>query len=206
MNKHLLILGAGGHGKVVADCALACGWQEIAFLDDRYPELTEIGHWPVIGKIDFSSIDKNLYPSLALGVGNNQLRSQWLKEGQNRGFEFPSVVHPCAVVSSFARIGEGAVIFANAVVNVDAVIGSAVIINTAAVIEHDCVVAEACHISPTACIAGGVSIGSHTWIGMGVMVIPCINVGSNVIVGAGAVVIADIVDGKAVVGIPAKEM
>ena len=206
MSKTLLILGAGGHGKVVADCALACGWEDVAFLDDRYPQLSSIGHWPVIGKIDFTAIDKTQYKHLALGVGNNKLRLKWLKQGVELGFVFPALLHPSAVVSPFASVGDGSVVFAKAVINVDAQIGRAVIINTASVVEHDCVVADACHISPTACMAGEVSLGEYSWLGMGANIIQCITVGSGVIIGAGAVVVANIADDQTVVGIPAKPL
>ena len=204
MNKALLILGAGGHGKVVADCALACGWKDIAFLDDKYPELTEIGHWPVTGKINFANIDKKQVAHLALGVGNNQLRRKWLTQGIELGFEFPVLSHPSAVISAFSTVGAGSVVFANAVINVDAKIGQAVIVNTAAVIEHDCIVSDACHISPTACLAGEVTVGEYSWVGMGANIIQGLHIKDNVVIGAGAVVVSDIACGQTVVGIPAK--
>ena len=175
METTLLILGAGGHAKVVADCALASGvWQAVAFLDDRYPELNRVGHWPVVGRIAELESFASDYPLMALGVGvsYDALRLQWLERGLAAGIKFPPVIHPAATISSFAKLGSGTVVFAGAVINVDAVIGNACILNTNCSVDHDCMICDGTHISPGASLAGNVTTGERVWVGMGAQVIP----------------------------------
>ena len=129
----LLIIGAGGHGKVVADAALATGyWNEIAFLDDAWPDKRTNGPWAIHGKIDQLSGWKELCAHAVVAIGNNHLRMELQSKLVAVGFEVATIVHPSAQVSRFAKLGTGSVVFANAVVNVDAEVGDAAIINTAA--------------------------------------------------------------------------
>ncbi|WP_299735219.1 acetyltransferase [uncultured Endozoicomonas sp.] len=207
MNKKLLILGAGGHARVVADCALAMGiWSSIAFLDDRYPELSLINDWPAIGRIaDLESFISE-YSEMALGVGVSyeSLRLELIIRGQQVGAKFPAIIHPSATISPFSKIGEGSVVFAGVVINVNASIGSGCIINTASSIDHDCLVGDGSHISPGALLAGGVTIGEKAWVGMGAKVLQCISVGPESVIGAGAVVLSDVPANSKAVGVPAK--
>ncbi|WP_257281522.1 acetyltransferase [Endozoicomonas sp. ISHI1] len=205
----LLILGAGGHAKVVADAALASGqWSGVAFLDDRFPELKFIGKWSVIGRVtdlkDF--IDK--FPFMALGVGVNydNHRLTWLEQGLKAGAQFPPVIHPSAVISPFSKIGAGTVVFAGAIVNVDSEIGNACILNTGCTVDHDCMIGDGSHISPGASLAGCVSIGKRVWVGMRASVIQGLSVYSDVVIGAGAVVINDVPVGAKMIGVPAKRV
>ena len=209
MERILLILGAGGHAKVVADCALASGvWHSVAFLDDRFPELTNVGHWPVVGRVSDMENFVEQYPFMALGVGVNYdaLRLQWLDRGLVAGAEFPPVVHSSAVVSPFAKVDMGTVVFAGAVINVDSVIGKACILNTNCSVDHDCVIGSGCHISPGASVAGGVTTGERAWVGMGAQVIQGVSLGADVVVGAGAVVLDDVAVGLTVIGVPARSI
>lgn len=205
--RRLLVLGAGGHGKVVADAARASGgWDEIAFLDDRYPGLTMVGSWPVVGRFEDASAFVSQYPDAALGIGDNGFRAELFQALRSQGFALPAIVHPAAAISLDAKVGSGVVVFAQAVVNIGAVLEDAVIINSAAVVEHDCQVGGACHISPGAVLAGGVQVGGLSWIGMGAVVRQGLRIGSQVRVGAGAAVVTNIVDGDTVVGVPARPM
>ena len=205
MNK-LLIIGAGGHGKVVADAAQAMkNWEHIAFIDRRYAagERQCLG-FPIIG--DDSILKQCLadFSHLIVAIGDNSLRYQLQQRGQSLGFTIATIIHPTSTVSSRAKIGCGTVILANAVINADAQIGAAGIINTAAVIEHDCKLEQGVHISPNASLAGNVSVGEYSWIGIGATVIQNIPIGQRVIVGAGSVVITPIPDHATVAGVPAK--
>lgn len=207
MNSTLLILGAGGHARVVADCALATGqWTGVAFLDDRYPELDSMNGWPVVGRItDLESFVPE-YPMMALGVGVSyeSLRLQLLARGHQAGVKFPAIIHPSATISPFATISDGSVVFAGAVINVNASIGSGCIINTLSSIDHDCSIGNGTHISPGALLAGAVTIGDKAWIGMGAKILQCISVGDETVVGAGAVVLSDVPTNSKVVGVPAR--
>lgn len=203
----LLIVGAGGHGKVVADAALSTGrWDEVEFLDDAWPAKKENGPWGIRGKVESFQEWRTRCREAVVAVGNNRLRLQFQHRLADAGFEIASVVHPSAQISRFAQIGAGSVVFANAVVNVGTVIGEAAIINTAATIDHDCRLGMGVHVSPGAHLAGGVSVGAFSWIGIGGVVRQLISIGSDVTVGAGAVVVADIQDGVTVMGVPARPM
>jgi sugar O-acyltransferase (sialic acid O-acetyltransferase NeuD family) len=203
--KRLLLLGAGGHGRVVADIAEMSGWKNVEFLDDRWPEISVNLTWPVIGKL--ADLGRFLdYETVALAsVGDNRLRLRCHRRLTQMDIMVPSVVHPSAIVSSHARIGSGTVVMANAVVNVGAVVGESVIINTGATVDHDCHIADGAHISPGAHIAGGVSIGEESWVGIGSAVKEGLKIGCRVICGAGAAVVADVEDDVQVVGVPARK-
>lgn len=202
--KRLLIVGASGHGKVVADAALLSGWDEVVFADARYPEQTQVRNWPVISTE--SALDKPMadIDGVVVAIGHNRTRIAIQQRLANLGWPIVTIIHPRATVSPFAQIGVGSVLFAGAVVNVDAVVGAATIINTGAVVEHDCVLGAGVHVSPNAALAGGVTVGDCTWIGMCACVRQLVTVGSDVVVGAGAVVVGDVESGVTVVGVPAK--
>ncbi len=197
--KELIILGAGGHGKVVADIALMVGYDDIRFLDDDHPTRSHIGSWPIIGKLN-NPMEKDLPKFVA--IGNNLVRQQLSRtlESQN----LVSIIHPRAVVSSRAKIGAGVVAVAGVVVNCDTDVGDGVILNTACSVDHDCKVADFSHISPGANLAGGVSIGPRTWVGIGSAVREGIKIGADCIIGAGSAVVKNVPDGETWLGVPAK--
>jgi sugar O-acyltransferase (sialic acid O-acetyltransferase NeuD family) len=202
--KKLAILGASGHGKVVAEIAELSGWQ-VYFFDDAYPQKKEIeGVWTVQGNgVDlYQNITS--YPNCVVAIGDNVIRLQKLRELESLGANFPCLFHPKAIVSQYAKIDDGTVIMANAVINPFADVGRGCIINTAATVDHDCKVSDGVHISPGANLAGEVSVGSYSWIGIGATVKQCIQIGANVIVGAGAAVVSDIPSEVTAVGVPAK--
>lgn len=200
--KKLLIIGAGGHGKVVADAALKLlRWQEIGFLDDAnvfdYP-------YKILGKINSLGKLSNEFQDVFIAIGNNRLRGELLSDAKSIGYELPNIIHPSAIVSDSVKIGEGTLICPNAVINPFAQIGNGCIINTAAIIEHDCIINDYVHVSPNAALAGGVEVGAYSWIGIGSNIIGTKKIGKHVVVGAGSVVINDIQDNVKVVGVPAK--
>ena len=198
--KRLAIIGASGHGKVVAEIAELLGWHSIDFFDAKWPSLSKISKWPVIGD-DREYINRaDEYSDVFVAIGDNLIRSQIIEQVDAQ----VSVVHPSAVISSSAVLGKGVVVMAGAVVNADVRIANGCIINTGATIDHDCSIGAYCHISPGANIAGGVSIGTKSWIGIGSSIIQCKTVGNSVVVGAGAAVVSDIPDNVTAVGVPAK--
>lgn len=202
--RTLAILGASGHGKVVADAALATGlWNKVAFYDDAWPAKTKNGSSDIVGSTAslFGLTDK---PAVIVAIGNNTVRLAKQKELAAKGFTIAIVVHPAATVSASAFIERGTVVMAGAVINADVKIGHACIINSNAVVEHDCKLAAAVHISPGTCLAGGVEVGQGSWLGIGVSVIQLKSIGKNVMVGAGAVVVTDFPDNVTAVGVPAK--
>lgn len=198
----MFIVGAGGHGRVVAEAAAETGVCDVAFLDDRFPDVASCQGFPVLGSL--ASQAGLLVPGdrVCLAVGNNRKRAEIAEVYED--LPYASVIHPRAVISRTVCLGRGTAILASAVVNANANIGSHVILNTACIIEHDCVISDAAHVSPGAILAGGVFVGARSWIGAGAVVRQGITIGCDVIIGAGAVVVSDIADRTTVVGVPAK--
>lgn len=205
MNR-LAVLGASGHGKVVADCAEACGWQEIVFFDDAWPGVSYNGHWPVLGNTSDLLAALSDFTGVLVAVGNNNIRSDKLQMLEKAGATLVSVIHPSAVVSRYARVSLGSVVFAGAVVNADCDVGMGAIINTGASVDHDCELGMCVHISPGARLAGGVTVGDLSWIGIGAVIKQLVKTGRGVIVGAGAAVVANVPDGCTVAGVPARSL
>ncbi|MEX0606019.1 MAG: acetyltransferase [Marinobacter sp.] len=201
---HLAILGASGHGKVIADAAEQAGWQSVTFFDDAWPELEENGPWAVKG--DTRALLSRLadFDGVVIGIGNNRIRADKQSELARAGANLVSIIHPAAIISPRSSIGAGSVVFANSVVNPCAVVGAGVIVNTGAVVEHDCVVGDFAHISPNAVLAGGVTLGQQAWIGACASVRQLLSVGRASVVGMGAVVTKDVEAGVTVVGNPAR--
>lgn len=209
-NKRLLIIGAGGHGRVVADCAEQLGqYDDIAFLDDCFNEQDEAsqfsGHWSIIGKVKLwanylSGTD------FIVAFGNNELRLSTHNRLLAGAANITRLIHPKAVVSEYAQIGLGSVLLGGSVINLDSKIGDACIINTSASVDHDCNIENGVHISPNVSLAGGVTVGELSWLGIGSIVIQYLNIPANCQVGAGGVVIKSIEEAGVYVGNPVRKI
>ena len=201
----LLVIGAGGHGKVVADTAILAGWERVAFLDD-FADLSgrPLG-LPILGRTADLDLLAGGFSSVVVAVGTSRRRLELLSQCQRSGLRIISVVHPAAFVSTFASLAPGCVVFAQAAVNADAVLGLGCIVNTGATVDHDCALGDGVHVCPGAHLAGNVRIGDCAWIGIGAVVRQGVSVGRDATVGAGGVVVADVPDGTTVVGSPARE-
>jgi sugar O-acyltransferase (sialic acid O-acetyltransferase NeuD family) len=200
----ILILGAGGHAKVVADILRCQGLRVAGFLDDD-PQTwgtTRLG-LSVLGAI--ASFADYQPDGLVLGIGANQVRGQLVERlGPAVQALWCNAIHPRATVTASVRLGRGVVIVAGAVVNPDTVLGDHVIINTGATVDHDCVIGDYVHIAPGVHVCGGVQIGSYAFIGVGAALTPGRRVGAQATVGAGAVVVRDVPPGVTAKGIPAR--
>ncbi|MBO1519733.1 acetyltransferase [Oceanisphaera pacifica] len=203
MNK-LAILGASGHGKVLADMAELIGWQSVTFFDDAWPTVVHNGHWSVVGNTDALLQQLSSFDGVIVGIGNNAIRLD--KQALLTAHCAPliSLIHPSAQISRYGYIGVGTAIMASATINLDCDIGAACIINTHASIDHDCQLADGVHISPAAALAGGVIIERGAWIGIGANVRQLITIGANALVGAGGVVVKPVLPNTCVAGNPAK--
>lgn len=204
--KRLLILGAGGHGAVVAEAAAQSGlWEEISFLDDD-TSIDSVLDYPVAGPIDqvFTLADQD--SEIVVAIGDNRQRLSLCSEILAKGLELATVIHPNACISPSATISSGSVVFAGAVVNARAKLGRACILNTSATVDHDCIIEDGAHISPGANLAGNVTIGECTWVGLGSVIKEGVQIGSDAITGAGSAVIADVGNGETVVGVPARRL
>lgn len=195
MNR-LTIIGASGHGKVVADIAALTGYKEIVFLDDN-ESIKECAGYPVIGK-STEAPDGEVF----VAVGNPQIRKRLMEFYRDR--KQPVLIHPNAVLAEGVEIGEGTVVMAGAVINPDVKIGQGCIVNTSSSIDHDCSIGDFVHVSVGAHLCGTVKIGDETWIGAGATVSNNVNICGNCMIGAGAVVIKDIDEQGTYIGVPAK--
>lgn len=196
MNR-LIIIGASGHGKVIADIAVRNGYQNIVFLDDNVA-IRECAGFPVIGKtMEAPRLDGDR----VVAIGNPVIREQIQKT-----IHTVTLVHPDAVISRRVILGAGTIIMAGAVINSDAVIGNGCIINTGASVDHDCRIGDFVHISVGAHVAGTCIIGERTWIGAGATVSNNITICGDCTIGAGTVVIRDITEKGIYVGCPAKRI
>ncbi len=202
--KRLALLGASGHGKVVADAALAGGWGAVEFFDDAWPQRQSNGPWPVTG--DSAALLARLreFQGVIVSIGDCAVRWDKHHALQAAGAPMATVVHPAAVVSCHAVLGAGTVVMAGAVVNIDAVVGQAGIINTGATVDHDCRLGDAVHICPGAHLSGNVQVGHGSWVGVGAAIKQGVTIGRDVMIGAGAVVVRPVADGQTVIGNPAR--
>lgn len=199
----LLILGAGGHGKVVSEIAqLMKQWEEIAFLDDR-EDISEVLGIPIVGKLADLSALRSEYEYAFVAIGSNTARLKWTEKLSHHDFKIPTLIHPSSTVSAKSFIEEGTVIMAGAVINPDTKIGRSCIINTASTIDHDCILQEGVHTSPGVHLGGTVKVGKRTWICIGATIINNINIGCDSIIAAGAVVTKDVLSNVLVAGVPA---
>lgn len=202
--KKICIIGASGHGKVVADIAILNGYEIIGFLDDN-SDVKELMGFPVLGKIT----DAEEYigqTDFCVSIGNASIRKNLMSSLMEKGATFPTLIHPNAVVGMNVEIGEGTVVMAGAVINPEARIGQGCIINTCASVDHDCIIHDYVHISVGARVTGTVEIKEFTWIGAGAIIKNNLHICGGCTIGAGAVVVKDIQKSGVYVGIPAKEL
>lgn len=203
MSKGNLIIGAGGHGKVVADAMFSAGMPLLGFLDDN-PDIIgqQLLGFPVLGMIyQWQEFEAD---GLFIAIGNNRIRRMIQQKMESIAHpNWITVIHPKAILAGSVKIGIGTVVMAGAIVNPDTVIGQHVIINTGATVDHDCVIGDYVHIAPGGHLAGSVTIGKNTLIGIGSAVIPGCQIGEDTIVGAGSVVVKDVPSGVIAKGVPA---
>jgi sugar O-acyltransferase (sialic acid O-acetyltransferase NeuD family) len=202
----ILIVGAGGHGRVVLDVVRCAGEHRVlGFLDaDETLVGTRVSDVAVLGHPNHLLKLRGKAKGAIVAVGDNAARVSYAKMLAEAGLELANAVHPSAVVAKSARLGRNVVVAANAVVGVEAILGDSVIVNTSAVVDHECAVGEGAHVAPGALLAGRVKVGAAAFVGMGAKVIQCLAVGDRAVVGAGAVVIRDVPAGATVVGVPAR--
>ena len=207
--EKIVLVGAGGHCKVVIDIIKSTGSYNIVGITDKAHDKEKLVlDIPIIGDDIiltelYNSGVKNAFVCVG-ALENIAVRDKIYNNLKAIGFNIPVLLHKHALVSPYASIGLGTCVMGGAIINPGAIIAQNCIVNTGAIIEHDCKVQRNTHISPKACIAGGVEIGYNTHIGMGSSIIQSVHIGNNVIIGAGAVVIENIVDNVVAVGIPSK--
>lgn len=198
----VILIGGGGHAKVVADILegvpslfprgyvdarpVEGTWLPHLGTDDRLPELLAQGMTQV-----------------HVAIGDNRVRERLFRHVLALGFEAPAIISPFARISARARIGRGVVIMPGAVVNADATVADFAVINTCASVDHDCQIGTAAHIGPGTHLAGNVTVGMRSFLGVGCSVPPGVVIGNDVMVGAGSVVVRPLPDDVVAYGVPA---
>ena len=202
--RSLIIIGAGGHGKVVADTAIHTGkYDQIAFLDDA--DIACSGGIKVIGRVN-NAKEYASFADFVIAVGQSSRREAIQEKLTAMNVRFASLVHPSAVIANGVEIGDGAVVMANVVVNTGTTIGKYSIVNTGATVDHDCRIGDFVHISPGAHVSGTVEIGKGTWVSVGACVVNNVSVCPGCVIGAGAVVLKSIDVVGTYVGIPTRKI
>ncbi len=207
MDKPVIIVGAGGHARVLLDSLRLQKVKVLGALDKRSGNLDAIEGLPLLGDdsviVKYPPDEVDLVNGLG-SVGDTSLRRGIFEKFKNLGYRFRSVIHPAAIVAENCVLGEGVQVMAGAVINTGTCIAADAIINTGAVIDHECSIGRHVHIAPGVTISGGVQVGDGSHIGTGATVIQGGSIGELALVGAGAVVIGDVASGSKVVGVPAK--
>jgi UDP-perosamine 4-acetyltransferase len=206
-----VLLGAGGHARVLIDAARAMGGLDVVAVVDDNTNLhgRTFEGAPVVGALtELARLREEGIEAVLLGIGSveiSDLRAALFERVSALGFRMPIVRHPSATIAA-RSLGDATVLFAKTVVNPGARIGRNVIINTGALIDHDVTIEDHVHVSPGVNIAGGVRIGAQSHIGIGSTVIQGVRIGARALIAAGAVVIRDVPDGARVAGVPARPL
>lgn len=204
MQQKVVIIGAGGHAKVIADIIIKSRDCLLGFLDDNISEGTKIiKEYTILGKIEncLDLYNKDDTIQFIIAIGNNSIRKQIATKYK---IPYYTAIHPTATIGLEIKIGKGTVIMANACINSNTTIGKHCIINTGSIVEHDNIIENFVHLSPNVTLGGTVKIGEKAHIGIGATVKNNITIGANTTIGAGAVVVKDIIEKGTYIGIPAK--
>lgn len=204
MTTGVVIIGGGGHAKVVIE-SLRAGGETVAAIVDADPTPRAVLGVPVIGDdLALADLRGQGFSKLFVAIGDNRLCEKLGRKARELGFTLVSAIHPSAVISPTARLGEGVAVMAGVAINADSRIGDLAIINTGAIVDHDCDLGAACHLGPAAALAGGVTIGERAFLGVGARVIPGVTIGADTVIGAGGVVVRDLPESVVAVGVPAR--
>jgi UDP-perosamine 4-acetyltransferase len=202
----LLIVGAGGHSKVIIELARATGIEPAGLLDPA-PTGSHVLGVPILGGDNLASeLFSAGYKAAFVALGRNDLRHRIGVRLRAIGFRLPTLIHPSATVSVSATLGDGIAVMPQSVINAEARIGDFAIINTGAVVEHDCIVGQGTHVAPRAVLGGSVTLGEQVFFGIGAVARPLSRIGAYSTIGAGAVVVGEIARDVVAVGVPARPL
>ncbi|RFC63651.1 hexapeptide transferase [Fulvimarina endophytica] len=203
----LVIIGAGGHARVVIELVRAAGRFNIVGLLDPAPPSDRILGVKVLGDDGaLADLRANGISHAFVALGANAVRQRVANRLAEMDFTRPCLAHPSAEISPSAERRAGSLVMARAVLGTEALLDEDAILNTGAVADHDVRLGACCHVAPGCALAGGVVVGARSFLGVGTSVRPEIRIGSDVVVGAGAAVVSDLSDGIRAIGVPAKPM
>lgn len=201
MPESVILIGGGGHAKVIIDCVRAAGDQVAGILDDGLAPGTLVLDVPVLGKT--GEFERYRDHAFLIAIGSNAVRR---KLAQRMDVKWYTAIHPSAVVSPYAAIGAGTVVMPRAVINAGTLVGGHCIVNTGAIVEHDNRLGDFVHVSPGAALGGTVSLGEATHVGIGAAVRNNVRICGGCLIGAGAAVVRDITEPGTYAGVPARKL
>jgi UDP-perosamine 4-acetyltransferase len=209
MMDKIVVVGGGGHGKVVISIIQKIDDYEIVGYTDveNKGEILGIKYLGNDKILEELFLNKNI-KNAAIGIGqikNVEARKDTIEKLTEIGFEFPVIISPDATINEDVKIGNGTVVMDGVVINTGTEIGKFCIINTNSAVDHDCNIGDYVHIAPGVTISGGVKIGNNTFIGAGTTIIQYKEIGENIIIGAGSVVVKDLIDSGTYFGVPARK-
>lgn len=205
--KQLIIIGSGGHARVVVDAVKEAGYYLLGIIDTDYKGQEEsVFGCQVIGNSDTLSNFNPAETAVVIAFGNNQKRADYSRRVCELGFITPVIIHPTAIISKQTSIGTGAFVNTGAIINAGVEISGNTIINSGAIIEHEAIIGRNCHICPGVKIGGRTKVGDNTVVGIGSSIIDHITIGNDVSIGAGSVIIRDVKPGSTVIGVPGKSV
>ena len=206
MSKKVIVLGAGGHAKVVIELLRSSGYQVDYCVGGAESSNNCMGVPVLSGDIHLNNLREDGYSLVFPAIGSNALRARLGRYVVELGYSLVNAISPAALISPSVKLGCGVAVMAGAVINAESEICDLAIINTGAVVDHDCHIGFAAHCAPRTALAGCVRVGNLVFLGIGASVIPGVTIGENSIVGAGAAVVCDIPCDAVAVGVPARIM
>lgn len=205
VSRRLLILGAGGHSRAVADLASEVGWTVAGFTDRAdAPRAGVLGTDAEVGALARAG----MIDAAVVGVGNSALprRVELFRLLHDCGLAAPAIVHPRAVLARSCRVGAASVVFGGCVLGAGVEVGVNGVCYSGVIVEHDCRVGDHCYLSPGVVLSGQVTVERNAFLGAGAVVVPGVRIGAGAVVAAGAVVVTDVAAGVTVLGVPAREV
>lgn len=199
----VMVIGAGGHAKVVVASLLDAGL-DIGTIVDEDPAKKGSRILGVCVSGSYAHLSRSPRAPTVIAIGDNRARTELARRFEGR--DWLTLVHPSAYVHPSARLGPGTVVFAGSVVQPGSRIGSHCIVNTGATVDHDCQIGDFSHLGPGSHLAGGVRVGRGVFLGVGSAAVPNVEIGAWSVVGAGSVVVGDLPPGVTAVGTPARPL
>lgn len=209
MKEKVIVIGDGGHAKIVIDILREMGTYEIIGVTSKQADKQIFYDLPILGNDDILvKYQKEGINNVAIGIGgfkDNELRTRIFNDLFSKGFNIINVIHPKSIIANSVILGKGVVIFAGVILNTGVNLGDNVIVATGSTVDHETIIDKHCLISAGVTIGANTRINSGTLCALGSKVISGITIGENVLVAAGAVVVSNLKTGSKVFGIPAKE-